>query len=607
MRSKLLGALAVLAVLLVAAAYVVLVGGEANRPPPGSIPTPQLSAIEVPFTHRWAKKTSHPLLGAAAIDIDGDGRDEVFLGGSDGQPDALIAWRDGKLADVAAEVGLGDEQATYGALSLDVDGDGDVDLLTAGQAGIVLWRNGGGRFTREALNVALPSDSVPMALTAADYDRDGDFDLYVSMFVSPQSFRSPVFNDPAHAKRNLLLRNDGDLKFTDVTDIETAGLQNTFTASFADLDQDGWPDLVLAQNTGEVEIIRNLGEGIFSRMDFHSGYGFWMGLAFGDIDADGDLDIFLSNIGNSIPAVLVAGDRREDQRPNNEWLILRNDGDFHFSDVTQAVGADGFGFAWGGAFEDVNHDGTLDLLVAQNYVKWPVHKLFKLPGKLLLNGGGASPRFYTSPAGSNASTGDVPLIADLDGDGQNDIVWANMDAPARAYLNKTGGRFISVRLPDTVPSIGARIRFRRREIAGPREHRRRGARLRSDDAVRDRAARWGRGADGARRRLGGRNANADRKSEAGRTDSGAEKIAGARCATTRPSGTGRDRARTTSPRPCSRRLRRRGRRDQARSCVEAPRRGPGRTPVWPLARAGGSSPAGRRPYPCAGCRGRYPR
>jgi len=459
MWQKALTGLVMLAILLVAAAYIILVRGEAERPAPEGIATPVLKPISVPFTHRWAKGTTHPLMGAAAIDIDGDGRDEVFLGGSDGQPDVLLSWKDGKLTDVAGVVGLGDDQATYGALSLDMDADGDVDLLTAGHAGIVLWRNDGGRFTREVLDVAIPADSLPMALTAADYDRDGDPDLYVSMFVAPQSFRSPVFNDPSHAKRNLLLRNDGDLKFTDVTDIETAGLQNTFTASFADLNQDGWPDLVLAQNTGRSEIIRNLGGGKFARTDFDSGYGFWMGLAFGDIDADGDLDIFLSNIGNSIPEALVTGDRRDDQRANNEWLVLRNDGDFRFTDITETVGASGFGFAWGGVFEDVNHDGTLDLLVAQNYVKWPVHNFFKLPGKLLLGAGDAEPKFYTSDAAKNASTGHVPLIADLDGDGQNDIVWANMDAPARAYLNRTGGRFVSVRLPDTPQGIGARIKL----------------------------------------------------------------------------------------------------------------------------------------------------
>lgn len=459
MWGKLFGGLTALLVLLAAAAYVVLVPSEAVRPPPPGVAEPMLVPIEVPFTHRWAKATSHPLLAAAAIDIDGDGRDEVFLGGSDGQPAALIAWRDGSLVDIAAQVGLGDKVATYGALSIDMDGDGLVDLLTVGHAGLILWLNKDGRFERRPLDVQIPADAVPMAVTAGDFDRDGNVDLYVSMFVAPASFRSPVFNDPAHAKRNMLLHNQGGLRFKDVTDAVTSGLQNTFTSSFVDLDGDGWLDLVLAQNTGEVEILRNRGNGKFTRVELRTGYGFWMGLAFGDIDGDGDLDIFLSNIGNSIPPPLVRGDRRGDQPPANEWLLLRNDGSMYFTDITAGAGVTGFGFGWGGVFEDVNLDGTLDLLVAENYVKWPVHRFFKLPGKVLLGVPGASPAFFTSKAGANPSYGHVPLIADLDGDGRNDIVWANMDGPARVYLNRTEGRFLAVRLPDAPVSIGARIRL----------------------------------------------------------------------------------------------------------------------------------------------------
>jgi len=457
MLRKVIGFLAILVIAVVAAGFYVLVPGEADHPPLADIAAPALELITVPFAHKWSKTTSHPLLAAAAIDVDGDGRDEVFLGGSDGQPDALLAWRDDKLADIAVQSGIGDDEATYGALSLDFDGDGDVDLLTAGHGGLIIWINGGGQFVRRSLDVKIPNDAVPMALTAGDFDRDGDADLYVSMFVAAKKFRSPVFNDPAHAKLNLLLRNDGGFALTDVTDNISAGLQNTFTASFADLDNDGWPDLVLAQNTGEVELLRNLGNGKFARADYQSGYGFWMGLAFGDIDRDGDLDIFLSNIGNSVPGALVKGDRRDDQMPENEWLILRNEGGFRFTNVTAEAGASGFGFAWGGAFEDVNLDGTLDLLVAQNYVKWPIHRLFKLPGKLLLGESGRSARFFTSNAAENMSYGHTPLIADLDGDGRNDIVWANMDGPARAYLNRTEGRFLAIRLPDAPHSIGARV------------------------------------------------------------------------------------------------------------------------------------------------------
>lgn len=459
MGHNILAVLTAVLVLVIAGAYVVLVPAEAVRPPPATVAKPNLVSIPTPFTHRWSKGTSHPLLAAAAIDVDDSGRDAVFLGGSDGQPDALLAWRDGKLVDIAAEVGLGDDQATYGALSIDINRDGRVDLLTVGHSGLVLWINYGRRFERKRLDVEFPADAVPMALTAGDFDRDGQVDLYISLFVAPEKFRSPVFNDPTHAKRNVLLRNEGDLKFANVTDDVSGGLQNTFTASFIDLDNDQWLDLVLAQNTGQIEFLRNLGNGKFARLDFPFGYGFWMGLAFGDIDADGDIDVFLSNIGNSIPTPLIKGDRRDDQKLAYEWLLLRNDGGFHFADITVAAGVAGFGFGWGASFDDINLDGILDLLVAENYVKWPVHRLFKLPGKLLLGGGGTSPRFFTSNAAVNASYGHVPLITDLDGDGRNDVVWANMDGAARAYLNRTDGRFLSVRLPDTPQSIGARVRL----------------------------------------------------------------------------------------------------------------------------------------------------
>ena len=181
-----------------------------------------LAEVEVPFVHRWSRDTSHPLLATAAIDVDGDGRDEVFLGGSDGQLDALIAWRNGQLADIAAQMGIGDTTAAYGALSLDFNADSRVDLLTVGHAGLTLWLN-----------------------------RDGRFELYLSMFVQPKLFRSPVFNDPAHAKRNILLRNMGELDFLDVTDAVTGGLQNTFTASFVDLDGDGRNDVLWAHMDGQ--------------------------------------------------------------------------------------------------------------------------------------------------------------------------------------------------------------------------------------------------------------------------------------------------------------------------------------------------------------------
>ncbi|MFK7965902.1 MAG: FG-GAP repeat domain-containing protein [Burkholderiaceae bacterium] len=446
-------------ILLGASACTVLTAGESSRPAPPGLSEPTLVLVEAPFVHQWSKSTSHPLLAAAAIDIDRDGRDEVFLGGSDGQSDALLAWRNGQIVDIAQSVGLGDQTATYGALSLDFNTDGNTDLLTAGKAGLTLWLNQNGRFDPQPLDVVFPDGAVPLAITAGDYDRDGLTDLYVSLFINAKDMRSPVFNDPTHAKSNLLLRGAGNHRFLDVSDDVTRGLQNTFTASFVDLDNDLWPDLVLAQNTGEVEILHNQQDGTFRRVDLATGFGFWMGLGFADLHATGRLDFFLSNSGNSIPELFTKGDLREDQRAESKWLLLKNDGEMRFADIGAAAGLTGFGFGWGGLFEDVNLDGALDLLVAENYVKWPIHKLFKLPGKLLLGGSVDAPDFFTSDAAQNKAYGHVPLLADFNGDGKNDIVWANMDGAARIYLNETPGRFLAVRLPDNATSIGARIQL----------------------------------------------------------------------------------------------------------------------------------------------------
>jgi enediyne biosynthesis protein E4 len=427
---------------------------------PGRDGLSRFEEIPVAHKHVWSEST-HPFTGAAVIDVDGDGKMEIFVGGGQGQADALLSYRAGQLINMIEGIGLSRPSATYGAVSIDMDNDGDVDLIVARNDGVYLYLNEKGRFSERKIPLTLLENSVPLNVAVSDIDRDGDGDLYISVFVDFPSFRSGVFNDPAHAKANVLLLNNGDLTFTDITKASgTAGKQNTFVSVFVDLDADGWQDLVLAQNTGEVEIFRNNRDRTFTAMALSSGYGFWMGLAVGDIDDDGDQDLFFSNVGSSIPAFLTKGDIRKDQRHNLEWLLLRNDGDFRFADVTANYGITGEGFAWGAVFEDLNLDGRLDLLVAQNYIKWPVHKWLKLPGRSYLQTASGGRFQHAEALGlENRFYGQSPLIVDLDNDGRPDVMWVNMNGPVRAFLNRSRHHYLSISVPDRVVMLGARVRI----------------------------------------------------------------------------------------------------------------------------------------------------
>ena len=417
---------------------------------------PRFQEVAVEFAHRWDRATSHHLTGAAVLDADGDGHEEIFVGGGAGQPNALLSLRDGRLVDRIRGTGLESLGATYGSCATDLDGDSDVDLVVAHNRGVTLYRNQAGRFHPQPLPLELPENAVPLAVAVSDIDHDGDGDLYLSVFVDFPHFVPATFNVPEHAKANRLLRNDGGLRFTDVTTPVTASKQNTFTSLFVDLDGDGYQDLVVAQNTGQVEVLRNRRDGSFEAVPLESGYGFWMGVAAGDVDADGDQDLFFTNVGDSFLGFVVNGDRREDQKANNGWLLLRNLGGFRFADATREAGLRGYGFAWGAVFEDMNLDGRLDLLVSQNYVKWPVHRLFKFPGKLLL-AAGAGPDFYPAGGVENPAFSNSPVIADLDGDGRPDLFWLNNDGESRAYLNRSQGNRVSLRMPDSVSAQGARV------------------------------------------------------------------------------------------------------------------------------------------------------
>ncbi|MGE3171933.1 MAG: FG-GAP-like repeat-containing protein [Planctomycetota bacterium] len=244
--------------------------------------------------------------GLAIGDVDGDGLDDLFVGGAAGQSGALYVQRqDGTFVERAGPWHEDVEHEDTGTVFVDHDGDGDLDLFVASgsvEAGERterlrdrLYRNDGAAFTRAA-DGALPdlrrSSSV---VAAADIDRDGDVDLFVGTRSRPGRY--------PESEGSLLLRNDGG-RFVDATAALAPSLQQAgmvTAATFADVDADGYPDLVVAAQWQPLRALRN--DGGAALVDATTSWfaaqpsGQWQSLCAQDLDGDGDLDLIAGNLG----------------------------------------------------------------------------------------------------------------------------------------------------------------------------------------------------------------------------------------------------------------------------------------------------------------------
>ena len=241
--------------------------------------------------------------GVSACDYDGDGRaDILFL---DGVQSRL--YRNTTItgpvsfADVTSDVGLDGLDRAHGAVFADFDNDGDKDLFVARyDAACRLYRNEGGIFSDHAMEMNIDFTGPSIAATLLDYDRDGYVDIYLAVNGDAVNEvpRIPFF--ARNGKPNRLFRNAGGKRFEDVT--ERAGVGDsgwTLAVCAGDLNDDGWTDLGVANDFGRKGIYLNNGDGTFSEvakragtLDFSGG----MGIAFGDLNEDGLLDIYTSNI-----------------------------------------------------------------------------------------------------------------------------------------------------------------------------------------------------------------------------------------------------------------------------------------------------------------------
>ena len=332
--------------------------------------------------------------GVAVFDFDNDGWLDIFIvngwglnGFPKGQEPTNHLYRNnrnGTFTDVTEKAGLVRHGWGQGVCVGDYDNDGFLDLFVTYYGQNVLYHNNGdGTFTdvtREA-GLLQPEDHWNSGAAFLDYDRDGHLDLFVSNYVGHQYGRvlyesnpslvgeqSPVLYGVAglEGTRSFLYHNNGDGTFTDVS--KQSGIWKPeptygFTPCIADYDNDGWPDIYVADDSTASLLFLNNHDGTFRETGLLAGVAFdlngrtqaGMGVDTGDYDGDGFFDMIKTNFSDETPA------------------LFHNEGNGFFTDVTFPAGLAGLTktVKWGTSFLDFDNDGRPDILIASGPIYPP--------------------------------------------------------------------------------------------------------------------------------------------------------------------------------------------------------------------------------------------
>lgn len=430
--------------------------------------------------------------GAAAGDFDGDGK--VDLAATKLSDPSLLLYRnrgDGTFEEVSAEAGLAVPEIRLNGVAWgDIDNDGDLDLYATAvgvdqRRHFLFVNDGTGRFTEEGAerNAAVADEEPHFGFSVAfgDYNLDGYLDIHVTEW-RPRAYNR--LGAPSHAR---LLRNDGFSRpgyFRDVTSEagvnldpipplrSNLGFGFSLTSRFADLDDDGWPDLLIASDFGTSRLFWNQGDGTFLDGTVAAGVGTdenGMGQAVGDVDGDGRLDWFVSSIWDPLARC---------QGPEGCYWgttgnrLYRNLGERGFADITDLYGVRDAGWAWGATFWDPDHDGDLDLLVV-NGARFPILDVIGMPEldddyehdrlRMWENIGGRMREVAQDWGLTDERQGRAVVIWDYDQDGDQDVFVANNSDRPALYRNECGNRraWLEVRVTGTRSNrsgIGARVR-----------------------------------------------------------------------------------------------------------------------------------------------------
>ena len=330
--------------------------------------------------------------GIAVGDYDGDELDDIYVSQPAGLPNRLYRnLGDGRFLDVSRKAGVDVLDNTGGVLFVDLDNDGDNDLVAVTSLEVLLFENINGRSFRRRRGSGLETVDLLAASTlgcaAADYDKDGDLDLYVFSYVfwagsasKLQSSYPYPYHDANNGAPNFLFRNRGRLRFEDVTKSSGLTVGNrrfSLAASWAAYDDDGDPDLYVANDFGKNNLYRNDG-GRFRDVAEELGVddvGNGMSVTWEDFDNDGRIDLLVGNMWSSAGRRIAGQPEFETDKLRSTYLrmargnsLFRNLGDGRFEDVSIRSGAFFARWSWSAQFLDVEGDGHEDLYVVNGFI-----------------------------------------------------------------------------------------------------------------------------------------------------------------------------------------------------------------------------------------------